>query len=111
MKKTVGNLLARWGSDVEVCSGDCVTALRAVLTPTVSVSWQNMQRHMGDLGQVPRGQFLYLGSADISRADFLRCRGKCYVPRRCEEICVGGQTLYFWGLCVPAGEEAAWTAF
>lgn len=109
MRALIERLLWRWGSGLEVCFAEQTLALRAVLEPTTSVSWQNMRRQVADLGQLPTGQFLYVGTADISSAQYLRRRGKVFLPRRCEEISLGGEVLCYWGLCVPAGEEAAWT--
>lgn len=108
MRELVTQLLRRWGGAVEVFFSEKTETVRAVLEPTASASWQNMHRVMRDLGQVPVGQFLYIGPVDISSASFLRRWGKVYLPRRCEEISLAGQVLFYWGLCVPAGEEAAW---
>lgn len=109
MRGLVTDLLRRWGGEVEVIFPDSTESERAVLEPTASTSWQNMRRTMRDLGEVPAGQFLYIGPVNISGAAFLRRRGRVYLPRRCEEISLGGKVLFYWGLCVPAGEEAAWT--
>lgn len=108
MRELVTQLLRRWGGAVEVFFSEKTETVRAVLEPTASASWQNMRRVMRDLGQVPVGQFLYIGPVDISSAAFLRRWGKVYLPRRCEEVSLGGEVLFYWGLCVPAGEEAAW---
>ena len=109
MKNPVTRLLDRWGGTVEIVEAEETVKVRAVLEPVASVSWQNMRRQMSAWGQIPTGQFLYVGPRDISGAEFLRRRGKAYHPRRCEEISLGGQVLFYWGLCVPVGEEAAWT--
>ena len=108
MRNPVTELLGRWGGMVEVVGTESTEKCCAVLEPVTSTSWQNMRRQMGDLGQIPTGQFLYVGPKDISGAAFLKRRGKAFLPRRCEEVSLGGQVLFYWGLCVPGGEEAAW---
>ena len=108
MKHLVTRLLCRWGGPVEIVGEAESRVIRAVLESSASVSWQNMRRQMRDLGQVPAGQYLYIGPEDISSAQFLRRWGKAFLPRRCEEISLGGDVLFYWGLCVPVGEEAAW---
>ena len=109
MKKTVERMLDRWGVSVEICTAGETVTVRGILEPTTSLSWQNMRRQMRALGNIPQGQFLYIGPRDISEADVLRRRGKSYYVRRCEEITLGNETLCYWGLCVPSGEEAAWS--
>ena len=84
-------------------------SVRAVLEPVTSLSWQNMRRQMRALGQVPQGQFLYLGEADISQVPLVRKGETLFAVRRCEEISLGGKRLFYWGLCVPAGKEEAWS--
>jgi len=108
MSRLLARLLARWGSTVEMVDKDGTAAFSAVLQPAASVSWQNMRRQMNLLGEIPTGQYVYVGGRDIGEASFLRCGGRVYLPRRCEAICLGDRVLCWWGLCVPAGEEAAW---
>jgi hypothetical protein len=85
------------------------TAFRAVLQPVTAQSLRNLRRQMGDLGQLPAEQFLYIGSRDISAAAQLTCGGEVFLPRRCEAVRLGDETLYYWGLAVKAGKEEAWT--
>lgn len=108
MKSLLTGLLRRWGGAVEIIGEDETKSVHAVLEPTTSVSWQNMRRTVRDLGKVPMGQYVYIGPEDISSAQFLRRRGKAFLSRRCEEVSLGGEILFYWGLCVPVGEEAAW---
>lgn len=87
-----------------------VSCLRAVFQPTTSLSWQNMRRQVMDLGELPMGQYLYLGPEDIKLAQYLICGDKVFLPRRCDPIRLGNRLLCYWGLCVPAGEEEAWNS-
>jgi len=82
--------------------------LHCILEPTTSRSWQNMRRFITDLGELPQGQFEYVGDTDISAAEYLERDGKVYLPRRCEPIYLAGKCICYWGLAVPAGEESAW---
>lgn len=104
---TVANL-RRWGGKLELVRPDGISVCRAILEPVTSQAWQNMRREMRDLGELPTGQYVYIGEEDLSRVAFLR-RGKdCFMPRRCEAVRLGDTVLFYWGLAVPVGEEDAW---
>ena len=108
MSRVLARLLARWGCPVEMTAENGTAVFPAILQPATSVSWQNMRRQMNLLGEVPTGQYVYVGSRDIGEASFLRCGGRIYLPRRCEAIRLGDRVLCWWGLCVPAGKEEVW---
>ena len=109
MKAVISRLLLRCGSPLTMVTETGHTVFRAVLQPVTSLSLRNMRRQMGDLGQLPAEQFIYIGSRDISAAAYLLCGGEVFLPRRCEPVSLGGQTLYYWGLAVKAGKEDTWT--
>ena len=108
MTGAVRSGLTRWGSRLQAVYTDRTEDFRAILEPVTSNALQNMRRQMAGLGQVPGGQFLYLGDRDISRAEFLRRNGLCFLPRRCEAVCLGDRVLFYWGLATPVGEESEW---
>jgi len=108
MRREILQMLKLLGGPVTVVTGGREEAHRAVLEPVASLARQSARRQMRALGQVPQSQYLYVGLEDVSGADFLLRRGKKFVPRLCEEASLGGQGLFFWGLCVPVGEEEAW---
>ena len=87
-------------------------SFRAFLQLVTSKSWQNMEKVFGPLGEIPRGQYLYIGPAaqDVSSADYLRCNGVDYLVRRAEPILLGDEALYIWGLCVRKGADDPWSS-
>ena len=112
MRGLIEGIIERWGSAVTAVNGEDATTFRAFLQLVTSKSWQNMERVFGPLGEIPRGQYLYIGPAaqDISQAEFLRCGGTDYVVRRADPILVGDEALYIWGLCVRKGADDPWSS-
>lgn len=112
MREILEGIIAHYGSAVTAVRNGQERGFRAFLQLVTSKSWQNMERVFGPLGEIPRGQYLYLGPAeeDISRAEYLRCAGVDYVVRRAEPICVGDEALYIWGLCVRKGADDPWSS-
>ena len=109
MKAVISRLLLHCGSDLTLFIGQERTSFRAVFQPVTSLSLRNMRRQMGDLGQLPAEQFIYIGSRDISSAEYLLCGKEMFLPRRCEPVSLGSGILYYWGLAVKAGKEDTWT--
>ncbi len=111
MREIIEGIIESYGSAVTAIRGTAASSFRAFLQPVTSKSWQNMERVFGPLGEIPRGQYLYLGPAaqDISQADHLRCGGVDYLVRRAEPILVGDEALYLWGLCVRKGADDPWS--
>ena len=112
MREIIEAIIRSYGSSVTAVNGGASVTFRAFLQLVTSKSWQNMERVFGPLGEIPRGQYLYLGPADqeISTAEYLRCGGVDYIVRRAEPICVGDEVLYVWGLCVRKGAEDPWSS-
>ena len=110
MREIIEAIIRSYGSSVTAVNGGASVTFRAFLQLVTSKSWQNMERVFGPLGEIPRGQYLYLGPAeeDISGAEYLRCAGVDYVVRRAEPIYVGDEALYIWGLCVRKGADDPW---
>lgn len=108
MREIIANIIENYGSIVSV-SGD---SFRAFLQTVTTKSWQNMNREFGPLGEIPRGQYLYLGPVDrpVSSGDILTCHGEEYVVRRADTVLVGDEELYIWGLCVRKGADDPWSS-
>ena len=105
MREIIEGIIEGYGSAVTaVCGGESVS-FRAFLQLVTSKSWQNMERVFGPLGEIPRGQYLYIGPAE-----FLRCGGTDYIVRRADPILVGDEALYIWGLCVRKGADDPWSS-
>ena len=112
MREIIEGIIAHYGSTVTAVQGTSSQSFRAFLQLVTSKSWQNMERVFGPLGEIPRGQYLYLGPADrdVAAADLLRCGGTDYIVRRAEPILVGDEPLYLWGLCVRKGADDPWSS-
>ena len=112
MKQAIAFVLQHYGSTVEAVTGESTRSFRAFLQPVTSKSWQNMEHTFGPLGEIPRGQYLYIGPAaeDILGAEFLRCHGEEYLVRRADALLFGDEALYIWGLCVKKGGDDPWSS-
>ena len=110
MRGVIEAIIESYGSTVTAVNGEGSASFRAFLQLVTSKSWQNMERVFGPLGEIPRGQYLYIGPAaqDITGADYLRCHGTDYIVRRADPILVGDEALFVWGLCVRKGADDPW---
>lgn len=115
MKKTlkalIGDMIDRYGMEADLLSGGEITHTRAFLHPITSRSWQNMERMVPSGGELPRGQYLFIGTPELSvrPADVLQAGGRSYIFRRVDSICFRNTVVYHWGLCVEGGGEDPWT--
>lgn len=98
----------RWGTTVTLSRGN--RSYKAFLHETGSRTWQNMEKYYTPLGEIPRGQYLYLGPIDpmLQVGDVLRMRGRIYELRRAEAVYYSDTPVYCWGLCVEKGGEDTW---
>ena len=105
MQQTMEKLMSRYGTDMTIVSGGNETTVRAFFRAVNSKSWQNMERMLPAGGEIPRGQFLYIGPAgiDVLGADYLIVGEKHFVVRRADTILLHDEPLYVWGLCVEGG--------
>lgn len=105
MKKIIERIIRDFGSSVTVVYEDEQLTTRAFLQLVTSKSWQNMERMIPSGGQIKRGQFLYIGPADVSlhNAVRLECGGRHFRVRRADVILFQDKPLFIWGLCVEGG--------
>ena len=110
MRGIIETIIENYGSTVTAVQGETEQSFRAFLQPVTSKSWQNMEKVFGPLGQIPRGQYLYIGPAarDVSQADHILCGGTDYLVRRTEPVLVRDEVLFLWGLCVRKGADDPW---
>lgn len=110
MKWLIQTLIRRYGSSVKAVFPENTTLVRAFLQPVTSKSWQNMDHMIPTGGQVPRGQFLYIGppNLDILKAEHLELDGRYFLVRRADTIVFDDQRLFLWGLCVEGGRADPW---
>ena len=99
MKRRIAALIRRYGSSVQAVFPDRTEIVRAFLQPVTSRSWQNMDHMIPTGGEVPRGQFLYIGppELDIRGAEHLYLAGRYFLVRRADMI-----------VCIPA--TSSWGA-
>lgn len=106
----IDSVLNGYGSTVTKGQGQAQVSFRAFLQPVTTKSWQNMQRVFGPLGEIPMGQYLFLGPAEqaIAAGDCLQCNQLDFIVRRADTILIGDEAVYIWGLCVQKGAEDTW---
>ena len=112
MKQMLQAIMAEYGSTVYIVplTGSAET-VKAFLQPITTRSWQNMQKVVRSLGEIPTGQFLYIGPAEqpLTDTDVLECGGKRYRICRAERICLGDETLYVWAMAMETGGECIYS--
>ena len=109
MKETVEKAMTRFGSDL-VIMGEEQKTVRGLFRAVNSKSWQNMESQASLLGEVTRGQYVYLGPAEVEvrEGDTLILGQKEYLFRRVEPYYFGNEAIYRWGLCVEKGVNDIW---
>lgn len=110
MRKIVGGILRQYGSVMTVTRGEISVKVRGFFQPVRSKSWQNMTNVATPLGEVPRGQYVYIGPVDpeVKQGDLLTVGGGNYIFRRVEPYWYGDEKVYIWGLCVEKGVNDTW---
>ena len=110
MKKTMETLMARWGTDMTIVSGEEETTVRGFFRAVNSKSWQNMESVVSLLGEISRAQYVYIGPAGaaVKEGDTLNLGTKSYLFRRVEPYYFKNQPIYLWGLCVEKGVNDTW---
>ena len=110
MQQTMEKLMSRYGTDMTIVSGGNETTVRAFFRAVNSKSWQNMESVVSLLGEISRGQYVYLGPADtaVKEGDTLNLGQKSYLFRRVEAYYFENQPVYLWGLCVEKGVNDTW---
>lgn len=112
MKALLESILQVYGNLVTMQDSGVMTSFRAFVQPVTQKGWQNMQKVIGALGEIPMGQFVYIGPADrpLARGSTLQAQGKTYLVRRAETIYLADEALYIWALLTQAGGETAWNS-
>lgn len=110
MKRMIGKIMECYGTAVTLCRQDETFQVRAFFQPVRSKSWQYLEGTYGPLGEVPRGQYVYLGPVEpmAQSGDTLIVAGKAYSMRRAETVYAGSDPAYCWGMCVEKGGEDSW---
>ena len=109
MQQMIGKILNTYGVSVTWKKEEPVT-YRGIFQPVRSKSWQYLEGNYSPLGEVPRGQYVYIGPAErcVAFGDTLEVGGKDYMVRRVEPVYYGEEIAYYWGMCVEKGGEDTW---
>ena len=110
MRQTMEKSMVRYGTDMTIVSGEEELTVRGFFRAVNSKSWQNMESVVSLLGEISRGQYVYLGPADVAarEGDTLNVGTKSYLFRRVEAYYFGNRPIYLWGLCVEKGVNDTW---
>ncbi len=110
MRATVEKIMAEYGTDLTIVSGLESRTVRGFFRAVNSKSWQSMESEATLLGEITRGQYVYMGpvGAAVQEGDTLILGDRTYLFRRTEVYYYGNGPLYQWGLCVEKGVNDTW---
>ena len=110
MRKMVSKILQTYGSSLMLEHEGESVEIRAFFQPVRSKSWQYLEGNYSPLGEIPRGQYVYIGPVEpmAEAGDTLTVEGKRYWLRRSELILHQDGPVYCWGICVEKGGEDSW---
>ena len=112
MKALIESILTGYGSLATIKDGDSARTFRAFIQPVTEKGWQNTKKIIASLGQVPKGQYVYIGPAEVEllEGQMLEARGQKYMVRRCETVFLGEEAMYTWALLTKAGGTDPWNS-
>ncbi len=110
MRKMVRTILRQHGTKMTLNHAGTVVTVKGFFQPVRSKSWQSLVDLDTPLGEVFRGQYIYIGPPDVAVADgdILTVGGKSYFLRRVEKYRYGDEAVYTWGMCVEKGVNDTW---
>lgn len=110
MEQTAAGIFSRFGTDLVISGETGQRQVRGFFRAVNAKSWQGMESQATLLGEISRGQYLYLGPSAVmvQEGDVLILGGRQYVFRRVEAYYFGNQPVYRWGLCVEKGVNDTW---
>lgn len=110
MRKMVDKILKQYGTAMTVSSESGSVDVKGFFQPVRAKSWQNTVEFHTPLGEIPRGQYVYIGPADtaVAEGDTLTVGNRDYLFRRAEPFYYGDQAVYLWGLCMEKGGDDKW---
>lgn len=110
MRRMVDKIFNQYGTDLILTSGGETKALRGFFRAVNSRSWQSMEAVTTPLGEISRGQYSYIGPAEVvvAEGDTLTLDGRAYLFRRVEPYYYGNEIVYYWGLCMEKGGNQTW---
>ena len=111
MRSTVEKIMAQHGTDMIIVSKGIQITARGFFRAVNSKNWQSIESEATMLGEITRGQYVYLGPVGVTvkEGDTLLLGGRSYLFRRVEPYYYGNQAVYQWGLCVEKGVNDTWS--
>ena len=108
MQQMIGKILATYG--VRITRKEEEATYRGFFQPVRSKSWQYLDGDYSPLGEIPRGQYVYIGPLEpaAEAGDTLTVGDRDYWLRRTELVRDGNGPVYCWGMCVEKGGEDTW---
>ena len=103
-------IMEKYGSVVTLSHDGTDVQVKAFFQPVRSKSWSYLSGEYSPLGEIPRGQYVYIGPAEPAAAmgDTIQVGGQKYWLRRSELIRDSDGPVYCWGMCVEKGGEDTW---
>ena len=110
MRQTVEKIMAQHGTDLTIVSDLGEKTVRGFFRAVNSKSWQSIESEASLLGEITRGQYVYMGPVGgaVKEGDSLILGDRSYLFRRTELYYYGNQAVYQWGLCVEKGVNDTW---
>ena len=110
MRAVVEKIMEKHGTDLTITSGAGSKTVRGFFRAVNSKSWQSMESEATLLGEITRGQYVYMGPVGVTvrEGDTLTVGERAYLFRRVEPYYYGNQAVYQWGLCVEKGVNDTW---
>ena len=110
MRNMAEKILRQYGTDMTICSGSHRKTAPGFFQPVNSTSWQSIENEASPLGETSRGQYTYVGPADVQvkEGDTLELGSRQYLLRRVEPYYYRNEIVYLWGLCVEKGVNDTW---
>ena len=110
MEDRLNDILSGYGSDLVLYHQGKGYELKAFFRPVQSKSWSYLEGEYSPLGEIPRGQYVYIGPADprAEVGDDIRINYTFYRVRRSEIIMGTFGPLYCWAICVEKDGDDTW---
>lgn len=110
MRRMISKVLKQYGVAAVLQHDGQEISLRIFFQPSMSKSWDSMNPIVTPLGQLPGGQYLYIGPAEqpISQGDQVDVNGESFIMRRVETYLDHSGPIYRWALCARKGSGEEW---
>ena len=112
MKTLIESILQGYGSLVTVRDGQSARTFRALVQPVTEKGWQATRKVIETLGKIQKGQYVYIGPADLELCvgQRIEAQGQAFIVRRCETRYLADEAVFAWALLVKAGGDEAWSS-